>query len=279
MRELGRLPRHIVKRLSGVLVKRSTLACFALALLALSGVSYGAPAKKKPPPEPTPADEYTPYEEEEKIEERNRRELPKRSEPTPIVRDETDIEKKDREETLAHLDDPNYGISAEFLMGLMLLESSRGAGVEPRFQLGARVVWEFARLIPDEYLREAMFVDFSWRTLSYREGNDTTFVDTTHTSLTVAPAFAFPLGAKSPFAPYVQIGVGTGLQSSRVSVANNVTDVSGNRFLFQYGVGFRGRPAIVANESVRISFRVELTRFRRGYMDDTFLGGSVGAVF
>lgn len=273
------MPFYLVERLGGVPVKRSPLAVFALVLLAFSSVGLGAPPKKKKPPEPTPADEYTPYEEEEKIEERNRRELPKRSEPAPIVRDETDIEKKDREETLAHLDDPNYGVSAEFLMGLMLLESSRGAGVEPRFQLGARLVWEFARLIPDEYLREAMFVDFTWRTLSYREGNATAFVDTTHTSLTVAPAFAFPLGAKSAFAPYVQLGAGIGFQSSRVSVANNVTDLSGNKFLFQYGVGFRGRPAIVANESVRISFRIELTRFRRGYMDDTFLGASVGAVF
>jgi hypothetical protein len=30
---------------------------------------------------------------------------------------------------------------------------------------------------------------------------------------------------------------------------------------------------------LRLSFRVELTRFRRGYMDDLLLAGSVGVDF
>lgn len=248
-------------------------------LLALVLAAEGFAAPKKRPPVDQRDDDYVPYEEEEKLDERNRRQLPKRSEPTSIVRDETDVEKKDREETLAHLDDPNYGLSAEFIAGVMLLESSRGIGVEPRAQFGARFVWEFARLIPDEYLREAMFADFSWRTTSYQEGNDTVFVATQHHYLTVAPAYAFPLGQKSAFAPYVQVGLGVDVQSSRVSVDKNLTDITGSKLLIQYGVGFRGRPAILADESIRISFRVELTRFRRGYMDDTFIGASVGAVF
>lgn len=249
-------------------------------LLAFAGASWAAPPKKKPPPkEVTPADEYTPYEDEEKIDERNRRELPKRSEPTPIIRDETELEKKEREQTLAHLDDPNYGISAEFLFGLLLLESSRGVGVEARPQVGARFVWEFARLIADEYWREAMFADITWRTTSYREGNDTVFVDTAHHSIIAAPAFAFPLGPKSSFAPYVQVGAGVGFQSSRVSVDKNVTDITGSKLVLQYGVGFRGRPAVTSDGSVRVSFRIELMRFRRGYMDDTVFGASVGAVF
>jgi|CXWL01.1.fsa_nt_gi hypothetical protein len=261
--------------------KTRHLPVAGLLLLALASSIWAAPPKKKPPPKEAtpPADEYTPYEDEEKIDERNRRELPKRSEPTPIIRDETDFEKKKREETLAHLDDPNYGVSAEFVFGVMLLESSRGVGVEARPQLGARLVWEFARLIPDEYWREAMFVDFGWRSTSYREGNNTAFVDTVHHSITAAPAFAFPLGPKSSFAPYVQAGVGVGIQSSRVSVDKNVTDITGSKLLLQYGVGFRGRPAITADGAVRMSFRIELMRFRRGYMDDTFFGGSLGAVF
>src|SRR5689334_20217724 len=101
-----------------------------LLALVLAAQAFGAPKKK--PPGDQHDDDYVPYEEEEKLDDRNRRQLPKRSEPSSIVRDEADIEKKDREETLAHLDDPNYGLSAEFIAGVMLLESSRGVGVEPR---------------------------------------------------------------------------------------------------------------------------------------------------
>ena len=55
--------------------------------------------------------------------------------------------------------------------------------------------------------------------------------------------------------------------------------MAGTKFLFQYGVGLRGRPAIIANGAVRIQFRIELIRFIRGYMQDTYLGGSLGLIF
>ena len=47
-----------------------------------------------------------------------------------------------------------------------------------------------------------------------------------------------------------------------------------------------GTSAVVADGTiseyhtqVRISFRIEVTRFRRSYMDDTFIGGSAGVTF
>jgi hypothetical protein len=59
----------------------------------------------------------------------------------------------------------------------------------------------------------------------------------------------------------------------------NTVTLGGTKFLFQYGIGLRGRPAVVADGSVRIQFRIELTRFIRGYMHDMYIGGGIGMIF
>jgi hypothetical protein len=66
-------------------------------------------------------------------------------------------------------------------------------------------------------------------------------------------------------------------QSTSIVIGEEETGVKGLKPLLQYGVGFRGRPRL--NERMSLTFRVELMRFRRGYMDDTFLGGSIGTAF
>ena len=105
--------------------------------------------------------------------------------------------------------------------------------------------------------------------------------------------FALPLGPKSPVSFYAQLGVGFVFNPSVVVINTVPTSLVGNKFLFQYGAGLRFRPLVVtwgrkskinadfekAEDGLRISFRIELTRFRRGYIDDTFLGGSLGVTF
>src|SRR5690348_17142504 len=76
-------------------------------------------------------DKPIPYSDQEEDDD-NRRDLPKKSDATPYVREETEVEKKDREESLTHLDDPNVGIAIEAVAGVMLLDSARGAVGEPR---------------------------------------------------------------------------------------------------------------------------------------------------
>lgn len=194
------------------------------------------------------------------------------------VREEDD-EAQERTETLAHLDDPNVGVSFEFLAGAMLFESSRGNLVDPRFMYGFRVTWEFGRLIADEFLREMFFADVAWQYAATHDGTTEVNADSNSHYFTVAPAFALPFGAKSPVAAFVQAGAGVNYTYSAIHVDGNETNLSGSKFLFQYGLGLRARPAIIESGAVRISFRFEVTRFVRGYMHDTFLGGSVGVTF
>lgn len=205
------------------------------------------------------------------------RKLPRRSDPTTDFRDESEEHYEDPVERLSSLDDPNVGLAAEALSGLMLLDSSRGQLAEPRFAYGFRFTWELGRVLPEEALREALFADVSWTYAALRDGTAEIFGDTNYHYFTVAPAYAFALGKLATF--YLQAGGGLAYQFSALHVGASETQLAGVKPLFSYGLGFRGRPAIAADESLRLTWRVELTRLRRGYMDDTFLGGSLGFAF
>ena len=223
-------------------------------------------------------DKIVPYADQEDDDDR-RRELPRKSDPTPYVREETEVEKKDREESLTHLDDPNIGLAIEAIAAVMLLDSARGAVGEPRFLGGARFTWEFSRLIPDEFVREMFFLDVMYAHTQMTEGTESIKVTTAYHYFALAPALAIPFGAKSPVAFFIQGGIGFNVQPIVVSTQGDPITLAGSKFLVQYGGGFRFRPALSAEEKVRLSFRIEFTRFRRGYMDDTLIGGSLGLSF
>ncbi len=188
-----------------------------------------------------------------------------------------------REEKLAQVDDPNIGIGGEAFAGAMLFESSRGALVTPTFAFGFRVTWEFGRLIPDEVLREMFFVDVQYLYAALHDGTKMVFTDTNQHDFSLAPAFAIPLGGtRAPVAFYAQVGAGLNYDFSVLHLEQGdklATQLSGTKLLLQYGIGLRGRPAIVGDESVRIAWRIEVTRLVRGYMHDTFLGAGIGLVF
>jgi hypothetical protein len=197
---------------------------------------------------------------------------------------EDDAEVRAGARSLAHLDDPTVGLSAEAVLGAMLFASSRGAFVDPRFMVGVRLTWELRRLIADEFLRELFFLDVGWQFATTRDGTQQVHASATTHYFTLAPAVALPFG-KSPLAGYAQLGAGLAYTLSSLQVVQGTvaeTNLGGTRFLFQYGVGVRFRPELfrlAGPEVVRLSFRIELTRFLRGYLSDTFLGGSVGLTF
>jgi opacity protein-like surface antigen len=194
---------------------------------------------------------------------------------------EEDDEEREGEVTLANVDDPNVGVGGDFLSGVALLDASK-SGVDPRYYFGVRFTWEFGRLIPDEYLREMFFADVMWTYAASKDGTNQVNVDTHLHDFTLAPAFALRLG-QSFMSFYAQLGLGFDYSYSVTQIRNadttsNIT-LGGTKFLFQYGIGLRGRPAVVGDGSVRIQFRIELMRFIRGYMHDMYLGAGLGMIF
>ncbi len=240
------------------------------------------------------ADEAIPYSDDENEDERNRRELPGKSDATPNLREETEVEATERSESLAAIDDPSIGLSAELLFGVLLMDSSKGAGFEPKPMAGLRFTWEWSRTVfSDELWRELFFADVSWSHAATSDG--TVLVNATSNLhyFSIAPAFSFPFGSNSPVSVYAQVGLGVLVNPSVVVINSTSTTLSGVKFLFQYGGGLRFRPLVLtwgrksklnanfegAADGMRLSFRIEVTRFRRGYIDDTFIGGSAGLTF
>jgi hypothetical protein len=166
----------------------------------------------------------------------------------------------------------------EAVGGLLLLDGSRGQGVDPRLGLGLRATWELGRTLAQEALRERLLLDVAWWTGGAREGTPGVYGDTRLHYFSAAPAWLFPLGGEgSPWGAYLQVGAGLAFQDTAITASGVTTRLGGLKPLFQYGAGLRGRLK-VANR-VHLSLRAELTRFRRGYLDDTLLGASVGTAF
>lgn len=263
---LERLRRNDLPRPSLTTLRSAWLAAACCALLGSGRASaHGADEPIPYPDEESP----TTRPQQEPSPARPRAKTPRRRSPEP----------EDTRESYARLDDPYFGIAAEARGGLLLLESSRGAGAEPRFGLGVRATWEAGRAFENEAIRDILFLDLAWAYTSSGEG--TTQVRTTNDYhyLTLAPAVGLLLSEALPLCAYLQAGAGLAVQATTLRSSGIATPISGTRPLFQYGAGLRLTPALGNPGSVRLSTRLELTRFRRGYMDDTLLALGVGVAF
>lgn len=216
-----------------------------------------------------------PDDEEEELEDTPRR-LPRRSDPTADY-DRMQDEAEEEFERLAGDDDPNKGFAAEVLLGAMLLESSQGRFADPTLGLGLRFTWEYGRILNNEPLRETLWADVRWMMAAHSAGTELIHGSSRNHYFSVAPAYEYVFGESKAFGVFGQLGGGFAFQSTSLTIGGEVTAVKGLKPLIQYGLGFRGRPRL--SDTMSLAFRVELMRFRRGYMDDTFLGGSIGTAF
>lgn len=213
--------------------------------------------------------EFIPYDEPSYDEEAPRREY----DPTPPP-DEADLDHPFR---LSRLDDRNAGFAVEGMVGLFFGANSRSAGPDLRLNGGLRGTWEVGRMIAADPWREALLVDLSWWASGSREGTQTVFTQEALHIFTLAPAWNFPLAPNAPWAFFLQAGAGIAWQTGSVTTDGGMVPVAGIKPVIQYGLGLRARPQI--GEALHLSIRLELTRFRRGYVDDTWLGYSMGLAF
>jgi hypothetical protein len=252
-----------------------TLHTWLLSLL-LGALALSTPVLAQEEDEDAPL----PYpDEEEAVEEDAPRRLPRRSsDPTADWDRMADEEEAEGEfERLYGSDDPNIGLAGEIILGAMLLDSSRGRLADPALGLGLRFTWEYGRLLDSERLAEALWADVRWTMAGRSEGTQLVIGRNRIHYFTLAPAYEFTFGPNKAYGFFGQLGGGIAFQSTAISVGGEETGIKGLKPLIQYGVGFRGRPRL--SERMALTFRAELMRFRRGYMDDTFLGASVGTAF
>jgi len=257
------------------LPRRSQRAGFgAIALgVGLASCLALAQGRDEPVPYPTPAQrEQKPFRDFPGIAPAPK--TPPPLSPPPLIPAVTeDADKPTSEE------DRSSGFAGELLAGVMLVDSSKGQLVDLRFSYGVRFTWEFGRLFKDETLREALFSDFTWSYVKLSDGTNEVFVDTNYHYFTIAPAYDILFGHRSPYGFFLQVGAGFAYEATSLHYGRSEAPQSGFKTLLQYGIGVRGRPLLFEGGKLRLAFRFEVTRFRRSYMDDTFLGGSIGAAF
>lgn len=245
----------------------------------LGGLAFATPAlaQKDDDPYAYPDDEVEPS-----------RDIPRRRPARPerdVERDfrhsdEDEDEKKKDYERLAGVDDPNTGIAFEVLGGAMWLSSAQGQLIgDLKPAVGGRFTWEYGRLLNVEALREALWLDARYTYAGQRDGTTLIVGDTRLHYATLAPAYELTFGEGSNYGVFAQVGGGIAYEHTTLEVGGKPTSVDGIKPLIQYGVGVRGRTPLSIESNVRLAWRLELTRFRRGYQDDTYLGASAGVAF
>ena len=205
--------------------------------------------------------------------------LPYDSEATPSRPTEVPVEKQDRDLELAKDDDPSVGVGGQLVAGGLLLDASDGSGTQMKLAYGLRFTWDIGRRFSNDAIHNGLFADVTWLHAGEHGGTQEVFDDTGYNDFTIAPAWQFLFGEGSSYGFYVQAGVGMSIWSSTFQIDKNQTDVGGLKPLLQYGIGLRGRPLLSDEGRMRLTFRVELTRFRRAYFNDTFFGGSIGIAY
>jgi hypothetical protein len=188
-------------------------------------------------------------------------------------------DKKSDFKRLAGLDDPNTGVAFEVLGGVMGLSSSRGRLMDLLPAVGGHFTWEYGRLLNVESLREALWFDLRYLYAGQREGTQLIVGDTRLHYVSIAPAYELTFGSAVDYGVYVQAGGGVAYHSTALEVGGERTAVNGIKPLIQYGAGLRGRTKLSSQSNLRLAWRLEVTRYRRGYLDDTFFGASLGTAF
>lgn len=183
-------------------------------------------------------------------------------------------------EHMANTDDPNTGVAFEALSGVMFLSSPRGQFLgDPLAAVGGRFTWEYGRLLNMEAFRESLWFDVRYTYAGVREGTQLIVGDTRLHYATIAPAYELTFGEGSDYGLYAQVGGGIAYEHTTLEIGGKLTPMNGIKPLIQYGVGLRGRTKLSMESNLRLAWRVELMRFRRGYQDDTFMGASLGTAF
>jgi hypothetical protein len=244
-----------------------------LLLLSLGALTLSTPALAQYEDEDAPLA----YPDDDEAEEDTPRKLPRRSSDPTADYDRMQAESEEEFEQMAGGDDPNKGFAGEAILGAMLLESSRGRFADPTPSFGLRFTWEYGRILNNEPLRETLWADVRWMMAGESSGTELINGSSRNHYFSIAPAYEFVFGDAKAFGVFGQLGGGFAYQSTSLTIGTEVTAVKGLKPLLQYGLGFRGRPRI--SDTVALSFRLELMRFRRGYLDDTFVGGSLGTAF
>lgn len=245
------------------------------------------PIESEPFPTYDPTADFEAMEPDARPADRGFRDLPERYDDHVEIRSRTaeedlrdDDELLEEHPRLAALDEPGHGFSVELVGGALMLDSALGEILpKPNFAGGFHATWQLGRLFrpENELLYRGLHLDVSYLYTTGTEGTREVSVDSSHHHITAAALFGYALGSQ-PLSVlfYGKLGPALYVMPFQYSVQGVETDFTGFRGGIAYGAGVRGTWYF---GDVGIAARVELLRYRRAYLDDSMLGGSLGVAF
>lgn len=213
-----------------------------------------------------PASEEAPAEELDYLETRRR------------ARDRLEPEETGR---MAWEDEKGLGLGVELMLGLALVDQGTG-GSSACFGFGLDVDWKLGHLFApeNELLYRGLLVEFSYLHASDSAGTNWVQVNGSYHNLAAAILFGYPF---THVLVYGKLGPGLFIMPVEYDVkstydgASDLTSFTGVKGGIVYGVG--ARADLMLGETLGLASRLEIIRYRRGYLDDTMFLAGVGAVF
>jgi hypothetical protein len=182
----------------------------------------------------------------------------------------------EKDEALAGEDEPGHSIAAELVFGPIFL-SNPVKGVTTRGTMGLAVTYGLGRAIfsPEwEFLHNNLFLELSYLATKQTVGTSSVQVGAWTHYLSFEVLFGYPF---TPVLLYAKIGPALMIMPVSYDVQGQVSGVTGVKAGLVYGIG--GRTNIYIGDHVGFAARIEVIRYRRGYLDDTLLIFGVGIAF
>ncbi len=182
----------------------------------------------------------------------------------------------DRPRRLSGLDEPGYGLAAEVTLGGLLLDDAAD-GFRGRFAFGLNFAWQAGRLFAPEnkLVHKGLFVEASYlHPLASQAGTDAVRVESGQHNLALAVLFGLPFKLAHL---YAKAGPAMFIQPVSYDVQGTLTGWTGVKGGVLYGIG--ARKVHYFNRELGIAARVEITGFRRHYLNDLLLSAGCGLAF
>ncbi|MBI5543143.1 MAG: hypothetical protein HY901_04600 [Deltaproteobacteria bacterium] len=184
------------------------------------------------------------------------------------------------EKSLSREDERGTGGMVELVTGPIFLSSPTG-GVTTRGFFGFDVGVNLGRyLFASEWqiFHDGLYLEATYLGSKASLGTEEVLVESQYHYLSLEVLAGFPITTEIfRSLAYLKIGPAMMIMPVTYDVQGNLTDFTGVKGGIVYGIGFRS--SMYFAKAVGFSCRLELARYRRGYLDDTLLTVGAGVAF
>jgi hypothetical protein len=200
-----------------------------------------------------------------------------RPKPPRTAEEELRAEQSGDDRRLSRLDEPGTGLAAELYLGAIFLDDAID-GFRSDFAWGLGLTWQLGHLLfapENDFLHNGIALEAGYlHPLASNVGTEEVRVEAGYHDLWLAALVGYPF---KHLHVYGKIGPAMCIQPVSYDVQGQLTSWTATKGGLIYGIGTR--TTVYLDNNIGIAARIELSRIRRGYMDDTLVSGGIGLAF